>query len=1053
MNKQVIYNPFTEKDSTIDPYGRTAKKIYKFLIEGGSEPDTILPQNLNYSGGRFSKVKTVVDNSDVRRITYAQVGDDSMSYFQKVFKNYKGKTLRVGVKYVSDFDYDFEEDDNGNPILSNLGQSEKDEIVAVPSTGFSGWWTKWSMFLMIDSDTQLFGPQNKSLQPSFQSQMVIYPHDKVGSDNISQFFLDGVSHCVFTPINDWAELKEIESKSKSAKKKYSAIKNKIKKYVIQYDKGVPNDDFSDICNRLQIGIEIDLPSTMNNKTTFISVVSQKKPLKIFRYINTRLNHIELNKVNTKDNYTEVSKKELVALKNKLIEEGEFILWKDSKVGIQQINTLERIYKLTEEEGYNKIVNEFENANNLRDFKIEHFANEELSNFLLANTHCNQSIKFNDVEEDLNHIDIRKAYTQGSECSQFQGYLGKITDFRKTSKIVGLGIYMIKNIKFDKITKINAEIYRLCLNCNSCGDEVNIGILDKYRDTIIEKYPLYKYDYHDMSFKDGCEAVEKMKILYEDNAYPSPELEYYLSLGITFDIVCGCWGTRTDIDFSYERIEEKACAEYSGIGWTSDDEEEWEDRGTGQGMYEKEDGVSHYSKWYGCCMKLTTKERYSFNCENIDYAKLNSYADDNVDIRYNDYEHCGIMEYQKKKAYHSAHIAAFISSYCRITMIEQLTKFYDFNSVTAVVVDGIYYKGDVEVDSLFSDKEKKSLSCIECDQYCQESYAHEPQDLPEFRNNVLLELHSGAGGCGKTHYNLTDGGLVDVLFVAPSWKLARNKRKEYGVDSYTFYHLLDSDPDNWKKIYRTYSTIIIDEVSMLSNEAKTKIINRYDKHKIIFCGDIGYQLPPIHGDEFKRDGIVEVEHNTNYRCKCDKLEGVLNKLRKSIGNGVEIFNSNQSKYFGIDVIEASNINYTVEDLIITATHKSKDVYTDKYSNLEKYTVLENSRDYSNGEIIIGPKPEKVQCELRHAYTVHSIQGETATHKLFIDMNRMTGIRMFYTSISRAKYLSQIVFIRGVTPKAKKVSKHDIRRKNNASIDTLEILDCRMFNENSSLYYVK
>ena len=31
-----IYNPITDKESKIDPYGRTAKKIYKFMIEAGS---------------------------------------------------------------------------------------------------------------------------------------------------------------------------------------------------------------------------------------------------------------------------------------------------------------------------------------------------------------------------------------------------------------------------------------------------------------------------------------------------------------------------------------------------------------------------------------------------------------------------------------------------------------------------------------------------------------------------------------------------------------------------------------------------------------------------------------------------------------------------------------------------------------------------------------------------------------------------------------------------------------------------------------------------------
>ncbi len=36
-------------------------------------------------------------------------------------------------------------------------------------------------------------------------------------------------------------------------------------------------------------------------------------------------------------------------------------------------------------------------------------------------------------------------------------------------------------------------------------------------------------------------LKKLKVLHENNAYPSPELEFYKSLGITFDI-SGGWKT-------------------------------------------------------------------------------------------------------------------------------------------------------------------------------------------------------------------------------------------------------------------------------------------------------------------------------------------------------------------------------------------------------------------------------------------------------------------------------------------------------------------------------
>ena len=73
------------------------------------------------------------------------------------------------------------------------------------------------------------------------------------------------------------------------------------------------------------------------------------------------------------------------------------------------------------------------------------------------------------------------------------------------------------------------------------------------------------------------------------------------------------------------------------------------------------------------------------------------------------------------------------------------------------------------------------------------------NIGKFREDNRLEVHLGAGGAGKTHNNLIDKGLVNPLFIAPSWKLARNKKKEYASDSTTFFHLLDDDPAAGQKV--------------------------------------------------------------------------------------------------------------------------------------------------------------------------------------------------------------------------------------------------------------
>ena len=129
----------------------------------------------------------------------------------------------------------------------------------------------------------------------------------------------------------------------------------------------------------------------------------------------------------------------------------FLLFKETRSGgLKQINTLEKIYR-ADPDNYEKAVSEFEEKNKLQDFRLEHYNNVSLSQFVMDSNHSNGSIQFM-FEEDYNdlmieHIDMIKSYTRGSDCKFYEGYLAKITDFRKTDKITEVGIYQITNINF------------------------------------------------------------------------------------------------------------------------------------------------------------------------------------------------------------------------------------------------------------------------------------------------------------------------------------------------------------------------------------------------------------------------------------------------------------------------------------------------------------------------------------------------------------------------------------------------------------------------------
>jgi hypothetical protein len=106
-------------------------------------------------------------------------------------------------------------------------------------------------------------------------------------------------------------------------------------------------------------------------------------------------------------------------------------------------------------------------------------------------------------------------------------------------------------------------------------------------------------------------------------------------------------------------------------------------------------------------------------------------------------------------------------------------------------------------------------------------------------------------------------------------------------------------------------------------------------------------------------------------------------------------------------------YDINDMILSGTNVLKDYYSKLFIgkfDTKKLYITSNSRQYSNGEIVITNDEIKgVKYEERYCYTTHSIQGETAYDKLFIDVSKMFDERMFYTALSRAMYIDQIYLI--------------------------------------------
>ena len=207
--------------------------------------------------------------------------------------------------------------------------------------------------------------------------------------------------------------------------------------------------------------------------------------------------------------------------------------------------------------------------------------------------------------------------------------------------------------------------------------------------------------------------------------------------------------------------------------------------------------------------------------------------------------------------------------------------------------------------------------------------------------------------------------------------------------------------------------------MMTEGEKQQVFKIYGDMKIIMCGDLGYQMSSFTGEEMNKLGFDNImKHTTDYRCQDERLNIIKQHLRDMIDEKysvgdirdyiVETFND-LGQCISVDELKE---RYDIKDMILSGTNEIKDYYSNMFAGKfeeEKYYITENSTTYCNGDIVIGEKPEHCTSEVRHCFTVHSIQGETAHCNLFIDSCRMFDPKMFYTAVSRAKTIEQISII--------------------------------------------
>jgi hypothetical protein len=149
---------------------------------------------------------------------------------------------------------------------------------------------------------------------------------------------------------------------------------------------------------------------------------------------------------------------------------------------------------------------------------------------------------------------------------------------------------------------------------------------------------------------------------------------------------------------------------------------------------------------------------------------------------------------------------------------------------------------------------------------------------------------------------------------------------------------------------------------------------------------------------------------------DPLRPLLEQMRVFIDGRIDatfVMNWIKERFPVIDDTELAATYDYKRDTILVRTNSLVERYTamfptDKFVTTKRHTF--NGQQHGRGTIFTDVAPRK-HIEKRHAFTTHSMQGETIPlgHRLFINCETNYEVRVIYTAIARAKRKDQITLV--------------------------------------------
>ncbi len=798
-------------------------------------------------------------------------------------------------------------------------------------------------------------------------------------------------------------------------KAFQTVLNKIKRWKKKLPDGVPEEKMQEIVDNL--GVNVQINNILENEYLNFKTTNLKSKLKTtIKFINTRCDHLEFNEFNNTSNEIIVADEEkLIDVLNDHIKNNKWFYYLGSRREPRAVITSNGKYTYTDLE--NETIKKFNKDNNLYDYAIDVKLEKEKVKFIKKgvnySSHCafeklrKLNPKLVEKDDEYRDIDIIKAYSQFKQSEFYIGFPTHMTPVLKLKnwtvemcrKYVGYYWVLIENAK----TK-NAKLILAELGMKETGE---------YGLTSPEILFLSKYAKIDFTFFEGCYSISAM-----------------------------------DFDLSEEMKDNK----------------------------------KYYRKWAGKLNRIEDKKTLKSICDEKTARTLRHQYGDNISISryFSDKEKKGQVEltdkveirveFEKDNVTWMGHIGGFVTAYTRILVLNELFKI-DHSKIIGYKLDGFIIKGRdkrlealCEKGTLWQDKtaEKKvdfqwGFKIFDDSQFNMNKIVQSSSkwslkfDRDIFSDRLLL--FSGAGGCGKTHYILSQ--LRDTLYVALPWKLCVEKMIEYpGVKAISLHQLLGINCESYLEKHKVPARIFVDEITQIDKGLIVRIMEHKKlKHtQIIFSGDID-KYGNYFQCSFKDVNVIDkeiidklkfFEFTINYRCKDERLLKILTDLRKVML--ISNFNTKEITKYTLKVLKdriveekdlVINYDYKTCWVLCSTTNDRFDFFEDEdvinksqtnhYTELlkdkgrkllcvkhSKEDIYKKSQQVKNvflkGEILYDIE-ENSKYKFRHAFTIHSFQGITIKKpdKLYIDTKKIFCPRQLYTALSRVEHLDQIYLL--------------------------------------------